>query len=163
MRFNGFFFAINLTGIQSVAYSFPTKLIDDKLIMVGQEDSLTKRMELHGLCPMISKHVFMYHYKSVTIGLAAVNSSLPVHARDKYRKQDGTDSRDELNQYHNNNNQTQTQLSNAILYGKLPKLNFLQVYPSFYQSGDSWINSDSDIIVIGFAISGTLSSIIFTQ
>lgn len=70
IRFNGFFFGVNVSGIAPVAASFPRALFDPKMVMVGQEDWLSDRLNKLNIMPKISLSVFIFHFKSVTVKAA---------------------------------------------------------------------------------------------
>ena len=69
LKFNGFFFAVNLKKIRSSAFN-ATHLFAPHNIMVEQEDTLMSSMEKKKLLPKICKYLFVYHYKSVTVKAA---------------------------------------------------------------------------------------------
>lgn len=91
-RFNGFFFGVNLTGIRAAAYNYPSQLFDDRLVMVGQEDSLCATMLHFGLVPVLTRAVFLFHFKSVTVAVAG-------HVPGQKRAGEA-DKRDNLTLYH---------------------------------------------------------------
>jgi hypothetical protein len=68
-KFNGFFFAFRAPEIFLAEYA-PGVLFDTDSIMVGQEDALIQRLRRHGVTPMISHDVFVFHFKSVTVKAA---------------------------------------------------------------------------------------------
>lgn len=70
VRFNGFFFAVNVERIAPLAAAFPHALFDPHMKMVGQEDWLAKRLREVHIVPKMSKSVFIYHFKSVTVRAA---------------------------------------------------------------------------------------------
>ena len=65
-KFNGFFFAINIKKIRPSAFN-RTHLFDPNNVMVEQEDTLMASMAARRIYPKICKHLFVYHYKSVTV------------------------------------------------------------------------------------------------
>ena len=68
--FNGFLFAVNVSGISRAAYKYPQELFDRNNLVFGQEDDLLSRMTKFGIIPKVAMHVFFYHFKSVTVGSA---------------------------------------------------------------------------------------------
>ena len=68
-RFNGFFFAVNLTSIAPAAYS-EDELFDPTDVMVEQENKLVVKMDMLNMVPVISLHSFIFHFKSVTVAVA---------------------------------------------------------------------------------------------
>eukprot|EP00597_Dinobryon_sp_UTEXLB2267_P004149 CAMPEP_0170062350 /NCGR_PEP_ID=MMETSP0019_2-20121128/3606_1 /TAXON_ID=98059 /ORGANISM="Dinobryon sp., Strain UTEXLB2267" /LENGTH=1130 /DNA_ID=CAMNT_0010268469 /DNA_START=454 /DNA_END=3846 /DNA_ORIENTATION=+ len=68
--FNGFLFAINVSGIAKAAHAYPHELFDSSNLVFGQEDDLMARMMEHGMIPKIAMCVYMFHFKSVTVGTA---------------------------------------------------------------------------------------------
>ena len=85
-RFNGFVFAINISGIQPAAFHYPSVLFDPSGLIIGQEDKLIASMTELKLMPKISLGAFVYHFKSVTV---------------KYtRNKKNQDAREDLSKYH---------------------------------------------------------------
>ena len=66
VKFNGFFFAINMEIIKVAAFD-KENLFNTSNIIVGQEDCLVKRMISWGILPRICKYAFVYHHKSATV------------------------------------------------------------------------------------------------
>lgn len=85
-RFNGFVFAINITGIQPAAYEYPLYLFDPHGLIIGQEDKLIVDMTKHRMIPKISLGAFVYHFKSITVKMS--------------RNKKNEDSREDLSKYH---------------------------------------------------------------
>lgn len=85
-RFNGFVFAINITGIQPAAYKYPLHLFDPSGLIIGQEDKLIVDMTKHGMVPKISLGAFVYHFKSITVKMS--------------RNKKNEDGREDLSKYH---------------------------------------------------------------
>jgi hypothetical protein len=69
IRFNGFFFAVNISSIQPASHS-SYELFDPSDLMVEQENHLAKKMSLKKLMPVISLYSYVYHFKSVTVSIA---------------------------------------------------------------------------------------------
>lgn len=69
LKFNGFFFAVNLELIAPAAFD-DENLFDPGNIMVSQEDTLMHSMESLRLIPKICRYAFVYHFKSVTVKAA---------------------------------------------------------------------------------------------
>jgi hypothetical protein len=85
-RFNGFVFAINITGIRPAAYKYPLHLFDPRGLIIGQEDKLIVDMTKHGMAPKISLGAFVYHFKSITVKMS--------------RNKKNEDGREDLSKYH---------------------------------------------------------------
>ena len=85
-RFNGFVFAINITGIQPAAYDHPYILFDPSGLIIGQEDKLIANMVKLNILPKISIGAFVYHFKSVTVKMT--------------RNKKNEDGREDLSKYH---------------------------------------------------------------
>eukprot|EP01034_Spumella_vulgaris_P022401 gene22401-28523_t len=81
-RFNGFFFGMNLALIAPAAVRHPALLFDSGDLMVGQEDHLMERLAAKGLTPKIAICVFIYHFKSVTVGVANIKALTALQLRD---------------------------------------------------------------------------------
>lgn len=69
-HFNGFCFSVNVEKIKQAAFEDNIFLFDPSEVIVGQEDSLAKRMKASGLSPIIIHCAFVYHFKSVTVSSA---------------------------------------------------------------------------------------------
>ena len=85
-RFNGFVFAINITGIHPAAYNHPHVLFDPSGLIIGQEDKLIANMVKFNILPKISIGAFVYHFKSVTVKMT--------------RNKKNEDGREDLSKYH---------------------------------------------------------------
>lgn len=85
-RFNGFVFAINITGIQRAAYDHPSVLFDPSGLIIGQEDKLIAKMINFDMMPKISIGAFVYHFKSITVKMT--------------RNKKNEDGREDLSKYH---------------------------------------------------------------
>ena len=110
-RFNGFLFAVNISGIQPAAFRYPTILFDPSGLIIGQEDKLIADMEKLGMMPKISLGAYVYHFKSVTVKMS--------------RNAKNEDSRDDLSKYHAG---MTTNKKVAAPKGSGPSV----IYPSFY-------------------------------
>ena len=66
IKFNGFFFAVNIHEIATSAYD-KSNLFDPDAIMVDQEDRLMTRMTRNNKTPKICRFAFVFHFKSVTV------------------------------------------------------------------------------------------------
>lgn len=102
-RFNGFFFGVNVSAMETVAVRFPEELFDSGSVMVGQEDAMMARMQRFNVTPHISLGSFLYHIKSVTVSAARRNQSELMNSERKGK--DGAnhshqDIRENLNHYH---------------------------------------------------------------
>jgi hypothetical protein len=157
IKFNGFCFAINVTGTKNLALPY-SNFFNNTLLMVGQEDDLAKRMQANNMIPMIAKFAFVYHYKSVTVSMAKTvlrydnftGDLLATHH--PYISRNGFDNRENLSYYHpelqsSTNNQTvmtHHSLNQAIDYSAVREANVdhIRIYPS-----------TDDTITIGFAVS----------
>ena len=163
-RFNGFVFAVNMTGIRAAAHNHPLTLFDPSGLIIGQEDKLIADMEKLHFMPMISLGAFVYHFKSVTVKMT----------RNKKKE----DTREDLSKYHtvlvNSGNSTNvvngpSSLAYPQLYSTYDKFFFdkpfqrLSAYPPVGAYGQTQrkYNGDADSttkkkeIVIAFATSGT--------
>lgn len=69
-KFNGFCFGVNIARIEPAAFEANVHLFDPRDRIVGQEDSLTLRMEKAGLVPIILHCAFVFHFKSKTVSAA---------------------------------------------------------------------------------------------
>lgn len=69
-KFNGFCFAVNIEKIEAAAFEPKVHLFDPKDRIVGQEDSLTQRMEKANLYPILLHCSFVFHFKSRTVSAA---------------------------------------------------------------------------------------------
>lgn len=106
-RFNGFLFAVNISGIQPAAFKYPTILFDPSGLIIGQEDKLIADMEKLGMMPKISLGAYVYHFKSVTVKMS--------------RNAKNEDSRDDLSKYHAGMTKNKKILATKSV-----------IYPSFY-------------------------------
>ena len=74
VKFNGFFFGVNLRRTRPVVFSqSPLQLFNPANVIVGQEDSFTQRLMELGRPPRICLHAFVYHAKSATVKVAGYN------------------------------------------------------------------------------------------
>lgn len=100
IKFNGFFFGINLQLIAPVAFEVGKQLFDPADIMVGQEDRLVLKLLEKGIIPKMAMSVFVFHFKAITTGYAASKNpkdhSISLHG----------DERDKLSYYHRIGNKT---------------------------------------------------------
>lgn len=69
-KFNGFCFGVNVEKIAPAAFEPNVHLFDPRDRIVGQEDSLTARMEKVKLFPILLHCSFVYHFKSKTVSAA---------------------------------------------------------------------------------------------
>jgi hypothetical protein len=94
VKFNGFFFGVNLKTTRTAAFSQnPLQLFDPGNVMVGQENSLTTQLIKIGLPPRICIHAFIYHSKSATV---------KVSGYDVAKGSNQVESRNNLTFYHKN-------------------------------------------------------------
>lgn len=75
-HFNGFCIGLNLNLTQSLMYDLKNSIFfDPKLIVVGQEDYLADVMNKYNISTVVSLHIYMYHFKSVTVRAASRKNS----------------------------------------------------------------------------------------
>lgn len=135
-RFNGFFFAINMTNpaISRLAFHSPVAMFDTSSLMVGQEDSIAKRLqenqnELQELIgPVIAKFAFLYHFKSVTVSAAATDKK-----NMKYYIINGRDSRDNLRKYHPELSSPWTSNQQRMQIPRVYRNSLLRTYPLAFE------------------------------
>jgi hypothetical protein len=65
-RFNGFVFAVNMTGVREFAHSYPNLLFNPSNQIIGQEDDFISK----GVAPKISLGAFVFHFKSQTVKMS---------------------------------------------------------------------------------------------
>jgi GT2 family glycosyltransferase len=137
-KFNGFFFAFRAPDIFRAEYA-PGVLFDTDSIMVGQENTLIKRLKLQGITPMISHDIFVFHFKSVTVKAAG------------YVSGSGNETREDISHYH------------PELKGSSGNVTFAQQFAAgvlnadVLNQGSATLGSGSSM-VLAFAISDPIES-----
>lgn len=126
IKFNGFFFGVNLSTSWELAYRDPIELFDSKMVMVGQEDALVDIMLAKVLIPRISIYSFVYHFKSITVKKAlqrTTRSNFTIVVNDvvklahRYSRLDGVDAREDLAYFHPELNLSASSSSSSLASG----------------------------------------------
>ena len=108
MRFNGFFFGVNIDLIAPAAYD-SDHLFDPNTVVVDQETALLNAMFDNKIYPSLSKRTFIYHAKSVTVGNSGYIPDVGM-----------PDNRDELAFYHPELRSINTITNISKLVGEVP-------------------------------------------